>query len=122
MVKIKKFAPVLLGVMLLTVGCSKNPNKVIDTAIANLSDIQNYTLVMDTKMVTDIEGQEVVIVNSVNETKGTLRPETIMSITDKTELQYGKKKENDETVSYIAKDGEAIAYYEKQGNQCIRLL
>ena len=122
MTRIGRLVPVLLGVMLLTVGCSQNPNKVMEKAVANMSDIENYTLVMDTKMVTDIQGQEVVTVNATSETKGVLKPEPIISITDKTTLQYGETKEDDETVSYVAKDGEAIAYYEQQGDKWYKIV
>lgn len=122
MTRIGQLVPVLLGVMLLTVGCSQNPNKVMEKAVASMNEIENYTLVMDTKMVTDIQGQEVVTVNATNETKGVLKPEPIISITDKTILQYGETKEDDETVSYVAKDGDNIAYYEQQGDKWYKIV
>lgn len=122
MAKIRKLTLILLGVMLLTVGCRNNSDKIIETAMANMSNIESYTLVTDTKLVTDVEGQGVVTVNSTNETKGVVKPETRISITDTTKLQAGETNETEETVNYVAKEDEGIGYYEKQGDTWYKIV
>lgn len=120
--KIKRLMPIMVGTMLLTVGCGANPDKVVEHAMTNMDDIKNYTLVMDTSMVTDVEGQGVVTVNSSSETKGTLSPETTLSITDTTTLKAGEVNEKEEVTSYVTEDTEGIAYYEKQGDTWYKIV
>lgn len=118
---IRKLGPILLGTLLLTVGCSANPDKLMDKASESMSGIDSYTLVVGTKMTTEVEGQAAVTVDSTYETKGSLRPETLISMTNATKLETEGTNEEEENVNYVEQTEEGLCYYEKQGETWYKL-
>nr|WP_302597330.1 DUF6612 family protein [uncultured Cellulosilyticum sp.] len=115
MYNIRKLGPILLGTLLLTVGCSASPDKLMSEVIENMNGTSSYTLVANTKMTTDIEGQAAVTIDSTYETKGTISPEALLSITNTTTLEADGTNEEETKVSYIEQTEDGICYYEQQG-------
>lgn len=118
---IRKLGPILLGTLLVTVGCSANPDQLMSKAAENMNEIENYTLVVDTKMTTDVEGQAAVTIDSIYETKGSIEPETLISITNTTKLETEGANEEEENVNYVEQIADGICYYEKQGETWYKL-
>lgn len=115
MYNIRKLGPILLGTLLLTVGCSTNPDKLMSEATESMHNASSYTLVANTKMTTDIEGQAAVTIESTYETKGVVSPETGLSITNTTTLEANGTNEKETKASYVEQTEKGICYYEQQG-------
>lgn len=121
MYNIRKLGPILLGTLLMTVGCSANPDKLMSEATESMRGAKSYTLVANTKMKTDIEGQAAVTIDSTYETKGTVSPEALLSITNTTTLESDDANEEETKASYVEQTADGICYYEQQGDDWYKI-
>lgn len=116
MAKKKILVPLVLGTVLLTVGCGKSGDTMIETALNHMNDIESYTLIVDTEMTTQVEGQEKVTAHNVSEIKGTVKPKVALSMITTTKMQSGEATQEDEMGQYIFSEGDKVGYYEQSGD------